>query len=78
MMKSLPMTTLQQLETRLHEQTLDVTHLRAALDLQMNRISHMYDHDALWHAGERCQFQRPRMRGTSAVASAAVGNSKEK
>jgi len=45
MMKSQPMTTLERLDTRLREQVLDVTHLRAALDVQMNRISEMYDHD---------------------------------
>jgi hypothetical protein len=32
----------QQLVARLHEQMLDVAHLRAALDVQMNRISHLY------------------------------------
>ena len=34
--------TRQQLVSRLDEQTLDVAHLRTALDVQMNRISHMY------------------------------------
>ena len=34
--------TLQQLAWRLHEQTLDVTNLRTALDIQKNRISHTY------------------------------------
>ena len=43
MMTSSPMTTLRQLDTRLHEQILDVAHLRGALDVQMNRISQMYD-----------------------------------
>jgi hypothetical protein len=38
------MRTLQQLDTRLHEQILDVAHLRGALDIQLNRISQMYDH----------------------------------
>jgi hypothetical protein len=36
-----PMTTLEQLDARLHEQVLDVAHLRASLDIQMNRISHI-------------------------------------
>ena len=40
---SIPMRTLQQLDARLHEQILDVAHLRGALDVQMNRISQMYD-----------------------------------
>ena len=44
MMTSRPMRTLRQLDTRLHEQILDVAHLRGALDIQMNRISQMYDH----------------------------------
>ena len=44
MMTPRPMRTLQQLDTRLHEQILDVAHLRGALDVQMNRISQMYDH----------------------------------
>ena len=39
------MTTLEQLDARLHEQILDVAHLRGALDVQMNRISQMYDHE---------------------------------
>src|SRR4029079_8894613 len=41
MMMSIPMRT-QQLDARLHEQILDVAHLRGALDVQMNRISQMY------------------------------------
>jgi len=45
MLKSPPMTPLEQLDARLHEQTLDITHLRAALDVQMNRIFQMYDDD---------------------------------
>ena len=46
MMTSRPMRTLRQLDTRLHEQILDVAHLRGALDVQMNRISQMYDHQS--------------------------------
>ena len=37
------MSTVQQLDTRLHEQILDVAHLRAALAVQTTRISQMYD-----------------------------------
>ena len=33
---------LTELASRLHEQTLDVANLRTALDVQMNRISHLY------------------------------------
>jgi len=45
MMTSRSMNALQQLDARLHEQILDVAHLRGALDIQMNRISRMYDHE---------------------------------
>ena len=36
-------TTLRRLEARLREQVCDVVNLRLALDVQMNRISNMYD-----------------------------------
>jgi hypothetical protein len=52
MMTSLPMTALERLDARLHEQVLDVLHLRRALDVQMNRISQMYDHEG-FNAGGR-------------------------
>ena len=42
MSKSLQMSTLQQLAARLREQTVDVANLRAALDIQLNRISNMH------------------------------------
>jgi len=40
-MKSLPMTTAAELETRLHEQILEVATLRLAIDQQSMRIAHM-------------------------------------
>ncbi len=40
-MKSLAMTTAAELETRLHEQILEVATLRLAIDLQSMRIAHM-------------------------------------
>ena len=40
-MKSLSMMTAAQLETRLHEQILEVATLRLAIDLQSMRIAHM-------------------------------------
>jgi len=39
------MTALERLDARLHEQIHDVAHLRGALDVQMNRISQLYDHE---------------------------------
>jgi hypothetical protein len=57
-MKSSSMTTLEQIGARLHEQALDVTHLRTALDVRMNRISHMYDDHGLPQAREGCLFPR--------------------
>jgi hypothetical protein len=42
MTKSRAMTTLEQLDVRLHEHVRDVVNLRTALDIQMNRISHIY------------------------------------
>jgi hypothetical protein len=48
--------TLQRLVWRLHEQTLDVANLRTALDIQRNRISHMYvELDVLPPARQRRQ-----------------------
>jgi hypothetical protein len=69
MMTSRPMRALQQLDTRLQEQILDVAHLRVALDAQMNRISQMYDHGG--HAASirrRCDRDGgTRIRGRSTV-----------
>jgi hypothetical protein len=54
MTKSLPMTTLQQLDTRLHEQVLEVAALRLALDIQRMRIAHMPPaRDMRLHASKR-------------------------
>jgi hypothetical protein len=72
MMKSLPMTTLEQLDARLCEQVLDVTHLRAALDVQMNRISHMYEHHRLPQAREGCLFPGPSTTARGLIASGGM------
>ena len=40
-MKSLPLTTVAQLDARLHEQVIVVATLRLAVDLQAMRIGHM-------------------------------------
>jgi hypothetical protein len=73
-MPSLPMRTLQQLDTRLHEQILDVAHLRGALDLQMNRISQMYDHEGYAARVERYAIATAGtgIRGRSTVKTQPV------
>jgi hypothetical protein len=54
MTKSLPMTTLQQLDARLHEQVLEVAALRLALDIQRLRVAHMPPaRDMRLHASKR-------------------------
>ena len=51
MMKSPPVTPLQRLDARLHEQVRDVINLQTALDIQTSRISRMYsENGALLHA----------------------------
>jgi hypothetical protein len=48
------MTTLQQLDARLHEQVLEVAALRLALDIQRTRMAHLSPAPDLWpHAGKR-------------------------
>jgi predicted metalloenzyme YecM len=73
MMKSLPMTSLEQLRARLHEQALDVIHLREALDLQMNRISHLYDHEGLTETRERCSSNESRQARLENYTISAAG-----
>ena len=40
-MRKSPLTVLQQLDARLHQQALEVEHLRAALDIQFQQIAYM-------------------------------------
>jgi hypothetical protein len=59
MTMSLAMTTLEQLDVRLHEHARVVLNLRTALDIQMNRISHMYAEPGVQpHARHRRQSLR--------------------
>jgi hypothetical protein len=54
MAKSPSMTTLEQLDARLREQSLDMANLRAALDVQFKRIAQMQaELDMLPHARKR-------------------------
>jgi hypothetical protein len=78
MMKSSSMTILEQIGARLHEQALDVTHLRTALDVQMNRISHMYDHHGLPQAREGCLSPGPSTTARGSIASGGIANLKQK